>query len=183
MRKHILLVCLSFAISQLIFSQENKMASGKPGIGKSSFIAELGGPGIVFSANYDTRFKQSRLGIGGRIGVGFASGWEQTYDPVTGYPNGEDVTAITFPAQLNYIFGKEGSPHTFEVGGGITYVTRKMEIMNFYDENETQLFGTFSFMYRRQPVNGGFSWRIGFTPLVGKGYIQAFGGASVGYNF
>jgi hypothetical protein len=183
MRKQILFVCLSLAASQLIFSQESKSGSGQPGIGKSSFIAELGGPGIVFSANYDTRFKQSRLGVGGRVGVGFVSGWEEKYDPVTGYYDSEEITAITFPVQLNYIFGKEGSSHTFEVGGGITYVTKKMEIMNFYDENETQLFGTFCFMYRRQPINGGFSWRIGFTPLVGKGYIQAFAGASVGYNF
>jgi len=61
MRKHMIFVCLSLAASQLIFSQDNKMSSGKPSIGKSSFIAELGGPGIVFSANYDTRFKQSRL--------------------------------------------------------------------------------------------------------------------------
>ena len=58
--------------------------------------------------------------------------------------------------------------------------------MNFdsYDEDRrTQLFGTFSFMYRRQPVNGGFSWRIGFTPLIAKSYIHAFGAVSVGYNF
>jgi hypothetical protein len=95
-------------------------------------------------------------------------GWQENYDPVTGYYDGEDVTAITFPVQLNYIFGKEGSAHTFEVGGGITYVSKKMEIMNFYDDRETQLFGTFCFMYRRQPINGGFSWRIGFTPLVEK---------------
>jgi hypothetical protein len=119
--------------------------------------------------------------VGGRVGVGFVSGWEETYDPVTGYYDSEEVTAITFPVQLNYIFGKEGSSHTFEVGGGVTYVTKKMEIMNFYDENETQLFGTFCFMYRRQPINGGF-------PALdlhrsGQGYIQAFAGASVGYNF
>jgi hypothetical protein len=38
-------------------------------------------------------------------------------------------------------------------------------------------------MYRRQPVNGGFSWRVGFTPLIAKGYVQGFAAASVGYNF
>src|SRR6187455_1297153 len=117
MRKQTLTLCLLLFVSTFIFSQGDKPAS----IGKSSFIAELGGPGIVFSANYDTRFKQSRLGVGGRIGIGFVSGWESTYDPATGYYDGEDVTAITLPVQLNYIFGKEGSAHTFEVGGGITY--------------------------------------------------------------
>src|SRR6187200_3735272 len=100
MRKEILFVCLSLVISPLIFSQDNKMSSAKPSIGKSSFIAELGGPGIVFSANYDTRFQQSRLGIGGRIGVGFVSAYDDYYDPTTGmYYDGDLQSAITFPVQ------------------------------------------------------------------------------------
>ena len=88
-----------------------------------------------------------------------------------------------WPLQLNYIFGKENSPHTFEVGGGLTYVSRKLTIMNFYDEDRSNLFGTFAFMYRRQPKNGGFTWRAGFTPLIAKGLIQPFGALGVGYNF
>ena len=187
MRKPILALCSLLLVSNLLFSQDSKISQDQS-IGKSSFFAELGGPGILFSANYDTRFKQSRLGFGGRIGIGFVSAYDEYYDPNTGmYYGGDEETAITFPVQLNYIFGKQNSPHAFEVGGGITYVSKKLNIMNFdaYDneDNRTQLFGTFCFMYRRQPVNGGFSWRIGFTPLVGGGNIQLFGGASVGYNF
>lgn len=188
MRKCIMTLVLSLVLSPFIFSQ-NISPDAKISIGKSSFIAEIGGPGIAFSANYDTRFKQSRLGLGGRIGIGFVSAYDDYYDPNTGnYYGGDQQSAITLPVQLNYIFGKNNSPHSFEVGGGLTYVTKKLNIMNFdyYSGNEdhrTQLFGTFSFMYRRQPVNGGFSWRVGFTPLVGNGYIQAFAAASVGYNF
>lgn len=187
MRKPILTLCSIVLISNFIFSQDNKISQDQS-IGKSSFFAELGGPGILFSANYDTRFKQSRLGLGGRVGIGFVSAYDEYYDPNTGMYYGEgEQTAITFPVQLNYIFGKQNSPHTFEVGGGLTYVSKKLNIMDFdaYDSEDqrTQLFGTFCFMYRRQPINGGFSWRIGFTPLVGAGNIQLFGGASVGYNF
>ena len=187
MRKHTITLCLLLIVSNLIFSQDNKISQDQS-VGKSSFFAELGGPGILFSANYDTRFKKSRLGFGGRIGIGFVSAYDEYYDPTTGmYYGGDEETAITFPAQLNYIFGKGNSPHAFEVGAGITYVSKKLNIMNFdsygNEDQRTQLFGTFCFMYRRQPVNGGFSWRIGFSPLVGKGYIQAFGGAGVGYNF
>ena len=179
---------ITFCFTLLFFHRTSNDAKTSS-IGKSSFIAELGGPGIVFSANYDTRFKQSRLGLGGRIGIGFVTAYDDYYDPTTGmYYGGDQQSAITLPVQLNYVFGKNNSPHSFEVGGGITYVTKKLNIMNFdyYSGNEdhrTQLFGTFSFMYRRQPVNGGFSWRVGFTPLVGNGYIQAFAAASVGYNF
>ena len=187
MRKSVLTLCLSLILSQFVFSQDNKIAQDQT-IGKSSFFAELGGPGILFSANFDTRFKQSRLGFGGRVGIGFVTAYDDYYDPNTGqYYGGDEQTAITFPVQLNYIFGKQNSPHTFEVGGGLTYVSKKLNIMNFdawdSEDQRTQLFGTFCFMYRRQPVNGGFAWRIGFTPLVGSGTIQLFGGASVGYNF
>jgi len=103
---------------------------------------------------------------------------------VTGYYTyGDQRSALTLPVQVNYIFGKGTSPHTFEVGSGITYVSKKLEILNFYDDKQSNFFGTFSFMYRRQPVNGGFSWRAGFTPIFAKSYIQPFGAVSVGYNF
>jgi len=187
MRKYATSLGLFLILSPFIFSQ-NISPDAKTSIGKSSFIAELGGPGIAFSANYDTRFKQSRLGLGGRVGIGFVSAYNDYYDPATGnYYGSDQQSAITLPVQLNYIMGKNRSPHTFEVGGGITYVTKKLNIMSFDSYNNkdhrTQWFGTFSFMYRRQPANGGFSWRAGFTPLVGKGYIQFFAAASVGYNF
>ena len=187
MRKSTISLCMFLFLSPIIFSQ-NISPEAKTSIGKSSFIAEIGGAGIAFSANYDTRFQQSRLGLGGRIGIGFVSAYDDYYDPNTGnYLGGDQQSAITLPVQLNYIFGKSNSPHSFEVGGGLTYVTKKLNIMNFdyygNEDHRTQLFGTFSFMYRRQPINGGFSWRAGFTPLIGKGYIQAFAAASVGYNF
>ena len=185
MRRQLLTLCLLLFVSTFIFSQGDKPAS----VGKSSFFAEVGGPGIAFSANLDTRFKLGgRLGWGGRVGLGFVSAYDDYYDPTTGmYYGGDQQSALTVPVQLNYIFGKENSAHSFEVGGGITYVTKKLNIMNFdyygNEDHRTQWFGTFAFMYRRQPVNGGFSWRAGFTPLVGNGYIQAFAAASVGYNF
>jgi len=170
------------AASTCLFSFAQDNSSTK--ISRNSFFAELGGAGIMFSANIDHRFTQSNLGFGGRIGLGFVTAYE--YDTVSYssyYYSDDPVSTITVPVQLNYIFGKTNSPHTFEVGAGVTYVGKELEIMNFYDERESKLFGTFSFMYRRQPKDGGFTWRIGFTPLFAKGYIQAFGGAGLGYNF
>ncbi len=162
-------------------AQKNSAARNENKLpGQTSFYAELGGPGILFSANIDRRFTPSNLGWGGRIGLGFVSGY---IVPDTGgyYWNPESV--VTIPIQINHVFGKPNSPHTFEVGAGLTIAGRKIEVMDFYENKSSSLFGTASFMYRRQPVNGGFTWRIGFTPLIAKGYIQAFGGAGVGYNF
>lgn len=186
MRKLVITLCM-LALHALSFSQSNNnQKSGT--VGQTSFFAEGGGPGIAFSANIDRRFKPGRLGLGGRIGLGFVSAYDDYYDPINNtYYGGDQKSAITTPVQLNYIFGKENSAHTFEVGAGFTYVTSKLNIMNFdyygAQDRRSQFFGTFCFMYRRQPLNGGFSWRAGITPLASSDYIQIFGGASIGYNF
>lgn len=188
MRKQLLAIALLLCISNFSVAQNNKTVSEKTTAGRYSFIAEAGGAGIMFSANLDARFKKTRFGWGGRAGIGFVSAWDDYYDPITmTWSGGNERSAITLPVQVNYVFGKNNSPHTFEAGGGVTYVSRKLNIMNFsywYDiDRRTQFFGTFAFMYRRQPINGGFSWRAGFTPIFAKDYIQPFGAVSVGYNF
>jgi hypothetical protein len=177
MRKIIMLLIVSIPLMKEIYSQEKTSITNVPG--RNSFYAEIGGPGILFSANIDRRFTNSSLGWGGRLGLGFVSGYLE--ENSSGYYE-DPSSVVTLPIQVNYIFGKAGTPHTFEVGAGVTFLGKKVEVLDFYDK-PTNLFGSASFMYRRQPVNGGFSWRIGFTPLIAKGYIQAFGGASVGYNF
>ncbi len=178
--KYYLLVLVA-ALGSLAASAQ-KSSSGNSVSGQTSFFAELGGPGILFSANIDRRFQPSRLGFGWRAGIGFVTADEQRVDN-NGFTVYEPASVITVPAQLNYIFGKGESPHTFEVGAGLTYIGKKLDIYNYYNDRASNLFGSFAFMYRRQPVDGGFSWRIGFTPLVAKGYIQPAGGVSVGYNF
>jgi hypothetical protein len=179
MKKTLLFAILLIALSA---SAQNETGSSGSTPGRTSFYAELGGPGILFSANIDTRFKPGHLGWGGRVGLGFVTADEYTTDR-NGNTTWEPASVVTFPVQVNYIFGKSSSPHTFEAGAGLTYVGKKLEILNFYDDRMSNFFGTASFMYRRQPVNGGFTWRIGFTPLIAKGYIQPLGAASVGYNF
>jgi hypothetical protein len=177
------LLTLLAVCTVLSASAQNKKESNTDNgtaTGQNVFYAELGGPGILFSANYDRRFTSSHLGFGGRVGLGFVSGYivpgnNGTYD--------EPASVVTVPVQLNYIFGKRNSPHTFEVGAGVTVTGKKIEVFDFYDDKMSNVFGTASFMYRRQPVNGGFVWRIGFTPIIAKGYIQAFGGVAVGYSF
>ena len=151
-------------------------------VANQSFYAELGGPGILFSANYDTRFKKSPFGLGGRVGLGFVSGYfEENIN--SQFPRGRDLSVLTVPVQINYLFGKPSSVNALEIGAGVTYIGKKLDILNFYNDDRTQFLGTASFMYRRMPKEGGFSWRIGFTPLIAKNYIQPSGAVSVGYNF
>ena len=146
------------------------------------FFAEVGGPGVLFSANLDKRFKKERLGWGFRGGLGFVSAYDYDGNNNSNF-NNRSRSVLTVPVQVNYLFGKSTSASIFEVGAGATYLSKKLGFLDFYGEDRTQLLGTATFMYRRQPVNGGFTWRVGFTPLISNGYIQPLGAASIGYSF
>lgn len=179
------IVCLTmfaFLSGFMAVAQTEGVSSEIKTIPNKSFFAEVGGPGVLFSANFDSRFKKSPLGLGARIGLGFVTADEATYDPVNGYDY-KTRSVITIPVQVNYLFGKPNSVNAFEVGLGATYIGKKLDILDYYEDESTQVLGTASFMYRRMPKEGGFSWRIGFTPLFANGLIQPFGAVSVGYNF
>ncbi len=121
-----LLACASalFITCLSLSAQHSAEDAGKKLEGQTAFFAELGGPGILFSANIDRRFKKSILGWGGRVGIGFVSLYEDNFVSTPGggyYTNGKQVSVVTFPLQVNYIFGKDASPHSFEVGAGVTF--------------------------------------------------------------
>ncbi len=177
--KRFFAAALVLLFSSALYAQKNTVGKYP---GRTQFYAEVGGPGILFSANLDTRFAPTSLGWGGRIGLGFYTGEEYNYNNGM-YYNYYSQSVVTIPVQVNYIFGKLDSPHTFEVGGGFTYAGKKIDIMNYNDSARSNLFGTASFMYRRQPMKGGFTWRIGFTPIIANGYIMPSGAAGVGYSF
>ncbi len=180
-------ILLFLAGSSACFAQENTTPTTVP---YRSFFAELGGPGVLFSVNYDTRFKKSAAGLGARIGIGFSTGFKSNayfFDSLNNYyysTNGKTVSSLTIPVQVNYIFAKPGSKSAFEVGLGATYIGKYSDIFDFdVDPRKGRIYGNTSFMYRRLPTNGGFSWRVGFTPLIGNGVIQPSAAASIGFNF
>ncbi len=160
------------------------------GVSGHQFYVEMGGPGVLFSANFDGRFEAGqRLGFGYRLGVGFAYGDVVVGDDYGEGYYGEDYSEfrsyLTIPVGINYVFGKPGSSHTFEVGASLVCFPKKVYVYNWYDSSAAGHFaGTFSFMYRLSPVNGGFTWRIGFTPSVGtSGDIVPLMAVGMGYAF
>ena len=177
--------CMACMLSSCMLFAQKKSATTIPG--QTSFYAELGGPGILFSANIDRRFTKSAYGLGGRIGLGFVSGYEivnNNNNPYT-YYNERQRSVVTVPIQLNYILGKPNSVSALEIGAGLTFTGKKLNIFdNYYNGNSgSSVYGTASFMYRRMPKDGGFSWRLGFSPIFTGGYIQPSAAVSVGYNF
>jgi hypothetical protein len=180
MKKIIILFSLLSHLTVFGQSEQND----RKGVVEKLFYTEFGGPGILFSANYDTRFKpNTRTGLGARIGVGFTIYDDETTD-ANGWYTYETKTVGTIPVGLNYVFGKPNSPSMFEVGGGVTFLTSKASILNYNDYTEGNLMGHFEFMYRRVPIDGGFSWRIGFVPTINPdGDIFPFAAVGLGFAF
>lgn len=163
MKKLFLAICLiSIFHSFQATGQEIKRA-------QNVFI-ELGGQGLTFTANYDSRFGNRRDGLGGRAGIGYFA------------VDGDKLTTI--PISLNYLLGKGNK--FFEIGLGATYTSVNMQSGDFLFDNNTgsNVIGTMSFAYRVQPVDSGFSFRIGLSPIFNKdNFIPYYGGLSLGYTF
>jgi len=155
------IVCLMLNINLSLSAQEVKVAN-------KFFYTEYGGPGVIMSANFDSRFNSnSRLGFGFRAGAGF--GVRQESYNTNGWIDYRTKTYYSIPLGLNYVFGKPNSVHTFEAGAGFTILTRKVNLYYYNNDNEKpgNVIGFFTFMYRKMPEDGGFSWRIGLTPIIG----------------
>ncbi len=145
-----------------------KLPSGDERRAQNVFV-EIGGQGLLFTANYDTRFSNKRNGLGGRIGIGYIAA------------DGDNATTI--PLSMNYLLGK--GKHLFEIGLGATLLaTGGTDESFFFKDNDSSVIGTMSFSYRLQPVDGGFSFRAGLTPVFNKDFfIPYYAGLSLGYSF
>jgi len=165
----------------------NQSLPAQEAIVNKLFYTELGGPGIIMSMNFDSRFNSNeRVGFGYRLGAGFGISSFYEGHSVEGYSYVESVTRTiySFPVGLNYVFGKPNKSSSFEVGGGVSILSRKASLYNFDVEKFGYVIGHISFMYRITPINGGFSFRAGFTPIVGTaGDLYPMGAIGFGYAF
>ncbi len=136
-----------------------------------SVYMEVLGNGLTYSLNYDTRFGQSLKGIGGRIGIGYVA------------LDGNSLTSVPFV--VNYLFGKD--KHYFEVGAGATLLSAAAS-SDFgpvgSGEKGSTFIGTMSLGYRLEPLDGGFTFRAGITPLFDRStFFPFWPQVSFGYAF
>jgi hypothetical protein len=136
-------------------AQENTLAT-------KAIYGQIGGPGLITSFHFDGRFKSTdRLGLGYNLGVGFAFADFETHG------SRRTRSFYSLPVGLNYLFGHKDSAHTFEFGAGAALLTRKISMSYNGDDTPGNIIGYVSFAYRIMPVDGGFSFRVGLTPLIG----------------
>ena len=157
MHKILCITLLLCSLSKLSNAQNSETRA-------QTVFGEFGGNGLVFSANYDTRFQNKQSGVGGRIGVGFFGG------------SGGGV--LTFPLGINFLSGKKGN--YLETGLGVTIVTITGE--DFGGVTGTVIVPSIG--YRYQPLESGFTGRIVISPLIGtQGGFIFFAGISAGFKF
>ena len=144
-------------------AQNNNEETENTGPGSKAVYGEFLGSGLIFSGNFDMRFKGYK-GLGFRVGFGYAGG--------TG------ASVVTFPIGLNALIGK--GPHFFEIGASATLVSDAYE---GFDEGSSSWFFHPHFGYRFTKPSNSFNGRIYVGPIIADGYtFFPFGGLSVGYT-
>ena len=178
MKKLLLSLVAILAFNQLLAAQEERVAG-------RLFYAEAGGPGVIMSVNFDARFNSNeRLGFGYRLGLGFSYGEVGGKLNQWGFYDYKRQTYYSVPVGLNYVFGKPDSEKTFEVGAGLTFLTHKVSLHYYNERKPGHVIGFLTFMYRIMPIDGGFSFRVGLTPIIGtSGDLVPMGAISFGYVF
>ena len=160
LRISIILSLLLIVLSCPAFSQS------KP----NSLYIEIFGSGGLYSLNYDRLFTDN---IGARIGFMYlAADWFGFFS---------DVEIFLIPTTLNYLVGT--GKHKFELGAGPVFISGSTGIFGSDQVSGSGVAWTGTIGYRYQKENGGFMWRVGFTPFFGNGEFQAWGGISLGYSF
>ncbi len=126
---------------------------------EQAIYAELGGAGLAYSINYDTRFNKGENGIGARIGIGTMN------------------TNFTIPVQLNYLHGK--GKHKLELGIGITsFLFSKRYENNQLVKRSIVSIPSGTLMYRYQDSAAHFLFRAGLSPIFAPGNRSPFAGPS-----
>lgn len=157
-------ICILITIGFVFFSANaQKEASMSSGPASKALYGEFGGSGILFSFNYDQRFKGHK-GLGFRAGFGMlAAGGE---------------ALISIPVGINGL-ALEG-PHHIEYGFSGTLFS---DTYSGFDEGSS----TWIFMphigYRYTKPSNSFNGRVYIGPIVADGFtFFPFGGLSVGYT-
>src|SRR2546426_746214 len=129
----------------------------------SSLFLEGGGPGLLYSVNYELLF-------GDDFGIRAGFSYQSLSASGSSGSGSAPVSIITIPILANELVSFGSS--ALELGGGATIIQAAGAASGnglAVSASGTTVLGTAILGYRRQPVDGGFQFRIGIEALAGKG--------------
>lgn len=171
--KRLLPVVCSILLFTGFAIDDAKAQAGRESYGQNVIFAELFGPGMSLSFNYDFRFAKTNSGLGMRVGVG-------------GFKF-DDVNILSVPVGINYLLGNENK--FFELGVNGIYSSRGFFFLNDDEGNDSKFVGMLTLGFRRQLPGKGFNFRVSLNPVVGMDdndelfFWPFYGGVSLGYSF
>jgi hypothetical protein len=132
----------------------------------NSFFLEGGGPGLLYSINYERRIEND---FGLRIGVSYQSFSASASSG--GSTSSASAAFVTVPVIASYLGIRSGN-HILELGAGGTAIYASGSASGTgiaASGSGMTALGTAIIGYRRQPLEGGFQFRVGLEALMGKG--------------
>lgn len=133
----------------------------------NAIYAELGGPSLYYSFNYDRMVFPT---VGCRTGFSLVEGDDRHW-------------SLLLPVFVNLLPGAASlSTSNFELDAGLVYHSSGVSI--WYETTESSgLFYSLGLGYRYQSADDGLIFRITLTPLIFSDAVIPFGGVSFGWAF
>jgi hypothetical protein len=138
---------------------------------------ELAGNAGIYSVNYERFFTDD---IAARIGFGYIS--------LTATSGSESASAsvLFVPLMASYM-GIGSADHKLELGAGPLFVSASASVSGVGSSaahgSGFGVAGTATLGYHYVPHDGGFDFKIAFTPIFGAGGFLPWGGLGLGYVF
>lgn len=145
-----------------------------------SVYAELAGSAGIYSINYDLiAFKFNDLKLGARAGLSFLS---------EGYEGSSVDLHLPITLNLMYTFKER---HHAELGIGTQIASYEIRKINSAEDvgftRKTEALGNYTLGYRYQQPEGGFMFRVFYSPFFYQDGIyfryEHWAGLSIGYTF
>jgi len=158
----LLILGIAVALTTPALAQRYGTARAEDRDANNSIFVEAGGPGLLYSVNYE-RIVENDFAL--RIGASYTS--------LSASAGGASASAtfMTFPVIASYLGLRSGN-HALELGVGGTAVYANGAASGTgmaVSGSGMAALGTAIIGYRRQPMDGGFQFRIGLEALAGKG--------------
>jgi hypothetical protein len=162
--------------------EDHSVGVTKSVMAENSIYLELGGNALLYSINFDRMISPD---MGARIGIGYM-GLSTGTAPTDGPDHNASVSVLLVPATFNFFVSSHDGNHVgsskLELGLGVALVDINGDFGGTTFSG-AGVGGTATIGYRYQPYDGGFLFRIGFTPVFASSTFFPWGGISFGLTF